>query len=445
MIELLEKRSSELFSSAVSEGALEDGIFATRKTAYRRFFKGGKSRDVSFSGNNNTTTNQYQVVVADGASRTLTYDPNGNCASDGLRTFEWSAKDEMTAINQGSHRTEFTYDGLGRRVRIVEKESDVVVSDKRFVWVGTEIAEERDSTGANVIKRFFPQGVQIVSGPDAGNYFWTRDHLGSVREMTDNAGTMRARYDFSPYGTRTKVSGDLESDFGFTGHYFHAPSGLHLAMYRAYDAELGRWLSRDPIAEDGGINLYAYCYGDPINCVDPGGDHPVLIVVVIILWGSTQYANAPQPGQPQYTGLPYAETAANLLPPGRAPVVMVTQAVEKPGFWRGIMGLFGFGKSCAAKSELGILGKGSTADLAKGTTLPRNLREQLAIEQAAASPAAGTKLRIEMTDPRWPASQGWEKWQQIIKPGGEPINVHYLRNRVSGQIDDFKIVLPGAR
>jgi RHS repeat-associated protein len=105
----------------------------------------------------------------------------------------------------------------------------------------------------------------------------------------------------------------------------------------------------------------------------------------------------------------------------------------------------GFNLGIFAKSELGILGKGSTADLAKGTTLPRNLREQLGLEQAAASPAAGTKLRVNMTDPRWPSSQGWEKWQQIIKPGGDPINVHYLSNPVTGQIDDFKIVLPGAR
>jgi RHS repeat-associated protein len=57
----------------------------------------------------------------------------------------------------------------------------------------------------------------------------------------------------------------------FFGHYYHVRSGLHLAPFRAYDADLGRWLSRDPIAEDGGINLYAYCAGDPVNCVDPLG------------------------------------------------------------------------------------------------------------------------------------------------------------------------------
>lgn len=39
-------------------------------------------------------------------------------------------------------------------------------------------------------------------------------------------------------------------------------------MYRAYDPELGRWPSRDPIEEDGGINLYAYVKNSPLSWVD---------------------------------------------------------------------------------------------------------------------------------------------------------------------------------
>ena len=130
-----------------------------------------------------------------------------------------------------------------------------------------ELCEERDSTGSTVIKRFFGQGEQI-SGT---NYFFMRDHIGNVREMTDASGYIKARYEFDPYGGRTKVSGTMEADFGFTGHYVHAVSGLHLALYRAYDAEAGRWLNRDPIGEAGGINLYTYVENNPVNGVDPLG------------------------------------------------------------------------------------------------------------------------------------------------------------------------------
>jgi uncharacterized protein RhaS with RHS repeats len=100
-------------------------------------------------------------------------------------------------------RSEVTRDGLGRPVRIVERENDAVVSDKRFVFCGLALCEERDSTGATVVKRFYPQGVQL--GVD--NYFYTRDHLSSVRELTDVQGAVRARYDYDPYGRRRRSAG----------------------------------------------------------------------------------------------------------------------------------------------------------------------------------------------------------------------------------------------
>ena len=95
--------------------------------------------------------------------------------------------------------------------------------------------EERDATNA-VTKRFYGQGQ--LNGSTA--LFYTKDHLGSVREMTDTSGAIRARYDYDPYGRITKVSGDLEADFGFTGFYRHQTTSLNLTLYRAYDSDLGR-------------------------------------------------------------------------------------------------------------------------------------------------------------------------------------------------------------
>src|ERR1700738_1676589 len=55
---------------------------------------------------------------------------------------------------------------------------------------------------------------------------------------------------------------------------YHARSGLYLAPYRAYNPSIGRWLSRDPLGEKGGLNLYAYVGNDPVNRVDPFGLFP---------------------------------------------------------------------------------------------------------------------------------------------------------------------------
>ena len=146
-------------------------------------------------------------------------------------------------------------------------------SFRRFVWCDNELCEERDAAGA-VTKRFFEQGMKVETGPTAGNYFYTRDHLGSIRELTDSSGNVRARYAYDPYGRRTKLTGDLEADFGFAGMFMAAEAGLATTLFRAYDPELGRWLSRDPLSNaetDEGPNLYAYVHGNPVNMMDPLG------------------------------------------------------------------------------------------------------------------------------------------------------------------------------
>jgi RHS repeat-associated protein len=140
------------------------------------------------------------------------------------------------------------------------------VSTRKTVWSGEQRCEFRDATNS-VTLRIYSQGQH--DGTTA--YFYTRDHLGSIREIIDSTGTLRGRYDYDPFGIATKVSGDINLDFGYSGHYHHAPSGLNLAHYRAYSPLFGRWINRDPSGEEGGLNLYGYTFNDPVNLVDPLG------------------------------------------------------------------------------------------------------------------------------------------------------------------------------
>jgi YD repeat-containing protein len=75
-------------------------------------------------------------------------DANGNLTADGTRTFEWDARNQLVAVTVGTHRSEFTYDGLQRRVRVVEKENGVTESDSKVLWCDRELCEERAADGA---------------------------------------------------------------------------------------------------------------------------------------------------------------------------------------------------------------------------------------------------------------------------------------------------------
>jgi RHS repeat-associated protein len=148
---------------------------------------------------------------------------------------------------------------------------------KHLIWNGLSIVQQR-SYFATVLEdtRDYFGDSERRTFPSAGtqNLLYTTDHLGNIREVVDKGpGAIRVRYDYTPYGIRSKASGawNLDSDFGFTGHYTNDRSGLILAPYRALDAKLGRWLSRDLVGEQDGTNLYAYVGNVPLNYVDPSG------------------------------------------------------------------------------------------------------------------------------------------------------------------------------
>lgn len=197
------------------------------------------------------------------------------------RTLGWDAENRLVSIDYTGTgmRSEFTFDGNNRCVRIVEKNGASVTADRRYIWHGLSRCEERDASGATVVRRFFPEGEQI----GGQSFYYARDHLGSVRQVTDGAGVIRARYDYDPYGRRTKLSGDVDATFGFTGHLAHDPSGLALAPFRVYDPRIGRWLSRDPIAERGGTNLFAYVADNPVQFRDRLGYSPFDCFLVNVL------------------------------------------------------------------------------------------------------------------------------------------------------------------
>jgi RHS repeat-associated protein len=218
------------------------------------------------SANANTTTQSWDIDVP--ATQLFSYDANGNLLSDGTRSYTWDAVNRLASVSMGVDTWTFGYDGLDRRV--TESKNGTLMN--KWLWCGTGICEERAPNDA-VTKRYFTHGEERIGDWDAGEYFYTSDHLGSIRDVTATVGgsvVTVARYDFDPYGERQKLTGTTSytCDFGFTGHHTHAATGLVLTLYRAYDPSLGVWLSADPIGEGGGLNLYGYVTNDPVNYLD---------------------------------------------------------------------------------------------------------------------------------------------------------------------------------
>jgi len=120
----------------------------------------------------------YEVDQA-GTGKTFTYDANGNMTSDGTRTFEWDARNQLVAVNVGAHRSEFTYDGRQRRVRELETEAGVIVSDSRFL----QRASPTDFLSAERLRTAWSQSWKLRFTPSG----FTR----MLRDMTQHVPMQR--------------------------------------------------------------------------------------------------------------------------------------------------------------------------------------------------------------------------------------------------------------
>ncbi|HEY5895709.1 MAG TPA: RHS repeat-associated core domain-containing protein [Chthoniobacterales bacterium] len=232
----------------------------------------------------NVTDKYVDVTHATIPAKVYNYDLNGSLLNYGPSgtpevTYTYDAANRLASVTKGADIYSYEYDGMNRRVR--EKLNGA--ETKRWVWDGLEIAEHRNASN-QIAKRYFPQGFTLNTQSPTLNLFYARDHLGGIREVTDSAQAVRGRYDYDPYGVRSAnliTANPIESDFGYTGHYYDASTGLHAAPFRFYNASLGRWINRDPIRENGGINLYGYVQNNPINYYDLKGLNPLAIPLVL--------------------------------------------------------------------------------------------------------------------------------------------------------------------
>lgn len=92
-------------------------------------------------------------------------------------------------------------------------------------------------------------------------------------------GAILAEYSYDPFGNSFKIQGSSDSEYRYAGYFYHSRSGLNFTLTRPYNSVIGRFINRDPIREDGGDNVYAYAWLDPISNVDPSGMKPTLGII----------------------------------------------------------------------------------------------------------------------------------------------------------------------
>ena len=131
---------------------------------------------------------------------------------------------------------------------------------RTYTW-GLDIRESSQGAGGVA-------GLLMVNAGSGGIHFPAYDLNGNVMGLVKAAnGTISTRYEYGPFGEVFCSVGELagENPFQFSTKYTDFETDLVYYGYRYYSPDIGRWISRDPIEEQGGFNLYAFVNNDPVN------------------------------------------------------------------------------------------------------------------------------------------------------------------------------------
>jgi RHS repeat-associated protein len=198
-----------------------------------------------------------------------------------------------------------------------------------MVWM--RLCQTRDAQD-NVATRVYGEGEYQISGAKKSVYL--SDQLGSVRDVVDaDSGALLGALDYRPYGQVYRQVGDKPL-YQYGQLLWEPTVELNVSPTRLYNAAVGRWMSRDPIREKGGINLYGYVGGSPTMGIDPDGLQvaipppliPVAIggVVGLGIWGIQQIINH-TPVPHSIPGLPPIINPSNSTPsPTASPTISPT-------------------------------------------------------------------------------------------------------------------------
>ena len=260
-------------------------------------FADGTNTFTAIAESTNGVLNTNVLSVSLPATQSFAYDANGNLTSDGKRGLEYDDENQLASVTQTNQfKKEFAYDGL-RRMR-VRKEFAWVggawtqTNETRFIYDGLVIIQTRDTD--NAPKLSFTRGLDLSGSLQGaggtGGLLAMTDHVttssllktslyhsdgnGNVTCLISTNGLIVGKALFDPFGAMLAKSGPQANvnPLWFSSQLYDADTGYSHYLYRVYSADLQRWLTKDPIEELGGINLYGFVFNDPVRLVDPLGE-----------------------------------------------------------------------------------------------------------------------------------------------------------------------------
>ena len=228
--------------------------------------------------------NQYEEIASNDTTLEPTYTSNGELASFGPWTYAYDAISRMTAAySNGTLVVSNRYDHLGRRVQKIAPDGT-----HTFLYDGWRPVVEtvaKPSGGTERIEYYWGKDLSgtLDGAAGVGGLLYVKrngaiyvpfyDAFGNVMGYWDSNGAVVAEYAYDAFGRTVAKSGIMTEMFSirYSTKYYDTETGMYYYGKRFYMVTLCRWLTRDPIEEDGGVNLYGFCGNNAIGIYDSMG------------------------------------------------------------------------------------------------------------------------------------------------------------------------------
>jgi len=225
----------------------------------------------------------------------------GNQIASKEYTYQYNGYNQLSRVIDSNQKIiEYTYNGAGLRTK-----KDFIGQAIQYYYNGQNIILETDQNNRITAKNI--RGIQLISRQtDTQSFYYLHNAHGDVTALTDKFGKVIKDYGYDPYGNektnpinlfgknattelwRQEVE-QVDNPFRYCGEYLDEETGNIYLRARYYDPGLGRFTQEDGVKGSLGnpfsLNLYAYCYNNPINYFDPTG-----LSASTAEWSDNQYS-----------------------------------------------------------------------------------------------------------------------------------------------------------
>ena len=232
--------------------------------------------------------NRYAGIAGNGAAAFVPqYDADGNQTlvktSTGIWTVTYNAENRPVKFESedGGTTVECAYDSMGRRFEKKVTVGGTTGFHARYLYRDYLQVAECDLTGETpaLVRSYLwdpsePEATRVLSmtrweanGTQVKEHLYCmHDAMKNVTSLFGEARGRRALYEYRPYGGLVTSEGNMaqENKFRFSCEYMDDELGLIYYNYRHLNPHDGRWISRDPIMEQGGWNLFAFVNNNSI-------------------------------------------------------------------------------------------------------------------------------------------------------------------------------------